>query len=275
MSLASLAAQVASRLALTRPLVCLDLEATGLWTDTDRIVQIATLTVTPEGRVTPWSSLVHPEQPMPSGAVAVHGITDAMVADAPTFAQLGPTLTTLFSGADLAGYNIRGFDRPLLSAEFRRAGLADPTASARLIDAYTIFVRQEPRHLDAALRFYGLDAEAHTPHDARSDAAAALGVLAAQLTRYPDLPTTVEGVQAWLYPPDPDRIDPEGKLRWRDDVAIVAFGRYRGRPFAEAMASDRAYFEELLEKDFPEGVKAIVRDALAGRWPGGRGDQNE
>jgi hypothetical protein len=46
------------------------------------------------------------------------------------------------------------FDRRLIAAEFRRAGLDDPTRGAHVIDAYTILVRQQPRGLDAALRSY-------------------------------------------------------------------------------------------------------------------------
>lgn len=268
MDLSALARRLASQLTLIRPLVCVDLEATGLWTDTDRIVQMATATVFPDGRVAAWSSFVHPGQPIPEAVTAVHGITDAMVADAPTFAQLAPLLSGILTGADLTGYNVTRFDRPLLSAEFRRAEWPDPTADARVIDAYLIFARQEPRHLDAALRFYGAGAGVErTPHEANSDVAAALAVLTAQMAQYPDLPRSVAGLHDWLNPPDPDRIDPDGKLRWRDGVATMAFGRHRGKAFADVLAADRAYVEELLDKDFPDPFKAIVRAALAGELP--------
>src|SRR4029077_3866776 len=110
----------------------------------------------PDGRVTTWSSLVNPGQPIPPEATAIHGISDPMVASAPTFAQLVPTVVALLTGCDLAGFNVERFDRRLLVAEFRRAGVEDPTAGARVIDAYTIFIRHEPRSLDAALRFYGV-----------------------------------------------------------------------------------------------------------------------
>ena len=269
MNVERLARELAGQLLLTRPLVCVDLEATGVWPGHDRIVQIATASIFPDGRVSTWSSLVNPEQPMPSVALAVHGITDAMVASAPTFAQLAQTVGALLSECDLTGYNVERYDRRLLAAEFRRAGHEDPTVGARVIDAYTIFVRQEPRSLDAALRFYGVvEGQAdRQAHDARSDVEATVAVLAAQLTTYTDLPKTVADLHAWLYPSDPNRIDADGKLVWHDGVATVAFGAQAGTSLADLAATDRRFLEWVLRKDFSDEVKAIVGDALAGRFP--------
>ena len=151
------AQQLAAHLRLTRPLVCVDLEATGVWPGQDRIVQIATATIFPDGRVSTWSSLVNPEQAIPAAAQTIHGISDTMAASSPTFAQLAPEIATLLAERDLTGYNVERYDRRLLAAEFRRVGHEDPMADARVIDAYTIFARQEPRNLDAALRFYGVE----------------------------------------------------------------------------------------------------------------------
>jgi DNA polymerase-3 subunit epsilon len=264
-----LAHELAAHLVLARPLVCVDLEATGVWAGHDRIVQIAAASIFPDGRVSTWSSLVNPEQPIPPSATAIHGISDAMVAGAPTFARLAPTVGALLSGCDLAGYNVERFDRRLLAAECRRAGVEDPTVGARVIDAYRIFVRQEPRSLDAALRFYGVqEGQAHRqPHEASSDVEATVAVLVAQLKTYPDLPKTVDELHHWLYPRDPNRIDAEGKLVWRADVATVAFGAQAGTSLADLAASDRGFLEWVLRKDFSDEVKAIVRDALAGRFP--------
>ena len=102
-------------------------------------------------------------------------------------------------------------------------GVDDPTVGARVIDAYALFVRQEPRSLDDALRFYGVQQRQGTrqAHDARSDVEATVAVLVAQLHTYPDLPRTVDGLHQLLHPSDPNRIDADGKLIWRDGVAAV------------------------------------------------------
>ena len=269
MNIDRLAQDLAAHLALVRPLVCLDLEATGVRVERDRIVQMAAARIFPDGRVTTWSSLVNPEQPIPSEATAVHGISDAMAATAATFAQLAPTIAAQLSDCDLAGYNIERFDRRLLAAEFRRAGVEDPTAGARIVDAYAILVRQESRSLDAALRFYGIQEE-HTTrraHEANSDVEAAAAVLVAQLKSYAEVPRTVDALHDWLYPSDPNRIDADGKLVWKNGVATIGFGSQAGTTLTDLAATDRGFLEWILRKDFSDEVKTIVKRALAGQFP--------
>jgi DNA polymerase III subunit epsilon len=269
MTIEQLATALAEQLTLTRPLVCVDLEATGLWPGQDRIVQIATAKVFPDGAVATWSSLVNPEQPIPAETTAIHGITDSMAADAPTFAQLAPIIEPILSGSDLTGYNVERFDRRLLVAEFRRANLSDPTDGARIVDAYTIFLRSEPRSLDAALRFYGVEDGLSTrqAHDASSDVEATVAVLVAQLQKYPDVPRTVDGLHDWLYPRNANQIDADGKIVWRNGVATIAFGAQAGTSLADLAATDRGFLEWVLRKDFSDTVKSVVREALAGRFP--------
>ena len=269
-----LAQELAAHLVLTRPLVCVDLEATGIWPGHDRIVQIATASIFLDGSVSIWSSLVNPERSIPPAVTAIHSITDAAVASAPTFVQLAPTVAARLSDCDLTGYNVARFDRRLLAAECGRMGVADPTAGARVIDAYALFVRQEPRSLDDALRFYGVQPGQGTrqAHDARSDVEATVAVLVAQLHTYPDLPRTIDGLHQWLNPTDPNRIDADGKLIWRDGVASVAFGAQAGTSLADLAANDRGFLEWVLRKDFSDEVKALVRDALAGQFPRSKRD---
>ena len=269
MNIERLAHDLAAHLLLTRPLVCVDLEATGVWPGQDRIVQIAVAAIAPAGTVSTWSSLVNPEQLIPPAATAIHGVSDAMVAGAPTFAQLAKTVWALLAGCDLAGYNVERFDRRMLAAEFRRVELEDPTVGARVIDAYTLFTRQEPRRLDDALRFYGVQEEQfdRQPHDARSDVEATVAVLVAQLKRYGELPKRVDDLHDWLHPRDPNQIDADGKLVWREGVATVAFGAQAGRSLTDLAATDRGFLEWVLRKDFSDEVKAIVQSALAGRFP--------
>ena len=105
---------------LTKPIVFFDLETTGVQVGSDYIVEICLHKVMPDGstdtrveRIRPVDSngqTVH----IPEVTTAVHGITDADVADKPTFRELACDLLNYIGDADLAGYNSNKFDVPLL-----------------------------------------------------------------------------------------------------------------------------------------------------------------
>ena len=68
-----------------------DVETTGLDSATgDRVCEIALLRVCGDQEIGRFESLVHPQRPMTPGAMAVNGITDAMLVDAPPFAAVLP-----------------------------------------------------------------------------------------------------------------------------------------------------------------------------------------
>ncbi|HSG46952.1 MAG TPA: 3'-5' exonuclease, partial [Longimicrobiales bacterium] len=110
-------------LELERPLVFFDLETTGLKVGEDRIVEMALIRVSPQGDVMERVRRFNPGIPIPPEATAVHGITDEDVADEASFAARARALAKLLEGCDLAGFNIRRFDLPMLEAEFARAGV--------------------------------------------------------------------------------------------------------------------------------------------------------
>lgn len=274
-------------LRLERPLVCFDLETTGTVVMLDRIVQIAMIRVEPDGGRRSFDTLVNPETAIPPGATAVHGIDDAMVADAPTFAAIRPEMEAMLEGADLLGYNMIRFDLPLLKAEIERAGGRLDLAGRRLLDAMAVFHRMEPRNLEAAVRFY-CGRELAGAHSALADAEATLDVLDAQLARYADLPRDAEALHAFCNqrrdgrgggpggengPRDERFLDGKHKLYWDETgEAALAFGKHKGKTLRRmaADARDRTYLEWMLTSDFSPEVKDILTRALAGDFPARR-----
>ncbi len=104
---------------MARRALILDTETTDL---DGLIVQIAVIDI--EGNVL-FDTLINPGTPIPAEATKIHGITDEMVADAPTFASIEPALRALLIGRRVAGYNVN-FDWGILHNELRRAhNLAD------------------------------------------------------------------------------------------------------------------------------------------------------
>jgi DNA polymerase-3 subunit epsilon len=252
-----------SSLELTRPLVVFDLETTGTDPMRDKIVEISLLRVEPEGGRSSLTRRINPERPIPADATAIHGIRDDDVRAAPVFRQLARELLDVLADADLAGFNVRRFDVPLLDREFRDCGLDLALSGRRIVDAMTIFHKKEPRDLSAAVRFFlGRD---HTgAHGAEADVAASLEVLQSQLARYPDLPRTVEALDAYCFPVPQGAVDRSGKFVLREGEVIFAFGRQKGRALREVARVQRDYLEWFLKQDFPEDARTLVEEALKG-----------
>jgi DNA polymerase-3 subunit epsilon len=244
---------------LVRPLVVLDLETTGRRVHSDRIVEISTLKLFPDGRNEIKSRRLNPGVPIAAEATAIHGITDTDVANEKTFRQIARSLAAYLEGCDLCGYNLWSFDLKLLMNEFRRVEVTFSTEVRYLVDPKRIFHQREARDLTAALKFYcGMEHEG--AHKAEADVLAALLVLDGQADRYDDLPRTIPELHAHMA--YPEIVDPDGKFVRRDDGVIVfAFGPQCDRPLEDVARTDLGFLEWMLKKDFSDEVKAVVREA--------------
>lgn len=253
-------------LKLDRPLAFFDLETTGIDPATDRIVEISVLRVETDGSEEIRTRRINPERPIPAAATAVHGISDADVRDAPTFREIARGLHAFLEGADLAGYNVSRFDAPLLAREFADCGFDLRLADRRIVDAMTIYHRKERRDLSAACKFY-LDRPLDGAHSAEVDVRATADILDAQLERYSDLPTTVGELEAWCRGGRTDGVDSSGKFIWRGGEAVFSFGKHQGEALRHVAGESPDYLEWILQSDFPPDTKALVADALRGRFP--------
>jgi DNA polymerase-3 subunit epsilon len=249
-----------------RPLVFFDLETTGTDRMQDRIVEIAALRISPGSEVATFDRRVNPGIPIPRESTAVHGISDADVADCPKFPAIVEEVDAFLAGADLAGYNIRGFDVPLLLKEFERASRPFPLEGRRIVDAQTIYFRKEPRDLTAAVRFFA--GRAHEgAHAALADVVASAEVLAGQLARYEDLPRSTGGLHEFTMPDEGRWVDPDKRFSWRHGQAVFAFGENRGKKLKDVVESNPGYLQWILRADFPAPAKRIVEEALKGKFP--------
>lgn len=252
------------QLNLDRPLAFFDLETTGIRIGQDRIVQIGIVRLMPDGSRQAYQTLVQPGIPIPAEATAVHGITDADVADAALLDDLAPEVMRELEGCDLAGFNCLRFDIPFLAEELHRAGHAWDHASVRVVDVQRIYHQMEPRNLSAALKFY-CDKEHTGAHDALADVEATADVLLAQLERYAD---KLQGSVDFLGELSGDRKrspDAAGKLQFNDGGAIaLAFGKYKGWSLENIGLNDPGYLQWLMTKaELPGSTLSIMRNALA------------
>ena len=253
-------------LQLERPLVVFDIESTGVVPQRDRIVEIAVMKIMPDGSSRTTVRRLNPGMPIPPGATAIHGISDADVADCPFFEDIADKLLSYLDGCDLAGYNISGFDVPLLENEFKRAGLDLQTSSRKIVDAYAIFCKLYPRTLTAAYKFFcGKDLE--NAHGAAADTEATWEVLLGELARHPELPRKVDELADYSDMSDPDAVDKSRRFKWNGDEVIVNFGKYSGRTLRDIAENEPRFLRWIIKSDFPDDVRSIAEKALIGIFP--------
>ena len=250
---------------LDRPVIFFDLETTGLSLANDRIVELAVLRVSPQGDVFEKVRRYNPEIPIPPDAAAIHGITDEVVADELPFRRTAKSLAELLDPCDLAGFNIRRFDLPILLAEFRRAGVPFEVKGRLLIDMKMIFHREEPRDLSAAARFY-LARDHQDAHTALGDIRTTAAVLTAQLDRYGHLPRDVAGLHAYCDEMGPFVTEFDRWFSEKSGALVFNRGKHKGTPLDEVAGSAPDYLEWMMRADdMPEEVLEVVGQALARR----------
>lgn len=111
----------------------LDVESTGLGAG-DEICEITVLDAS--GRVL-LDTLVRPSRPIPAEASAIHGITDDMVASAPTWEEVAARYAAAVADRTVVTYNV-AFDKRLIEQTHALHGLRAPqlsTACAMLLYA--------------------------------------------------------------------------------------------------------------------------------------------
>lgn len=159
-----------------------DTETTGKrYQDGHRVVEIAAIELEDgifTGRT--FHTLINPQRSMPEDVIKIHGITDAMVANAPLFRQVMNDFLEFVRGAKVVAHNGE-FDEKFLDNEMKLAGhpesfwavvgeTADTLPLSRKIWVGKDETGKEYRHnLDAILDRCGIDRSERTKHGALID----------------------------------------------------------------------------------------------------------
>ena len=242
---------------LSKPLAFFDLETTGINLATDRIVEIAIVKIMPDGSKTVKRKLINPEMPIPAGASAVHGITDEMVKDAPTFRQVANEIKQFLDNADLAGFNSNRFDVPILVEEFLRVGLDFTIDGRKLVDVQRIFHLMEQRTLSAAYKFY-CNKPLEDAHSAEADAKATWEVFDAQIERYSQLGNTVDSIVKVIG--EDDIVDFARRFVKEKGVEVFNFGKHKGKPVLQVLKEEPQYFDWMMRGEFSLNTKQKLQE---------------
>ena len=240
-------------LKLSRPIAFFDLETTGVSLSTDKIVEIAIIKILPDGSRQAKRKRINPEMPIPKTASDIHGITDEMVKDAPTFKQVANEIKMFIENCDLGGYNSNRFDIPILMEEFLRANMDVDLSTRRMIDVQHIFYTMEPRTLTAAYKFF-CEKELVDAHSAEADIDATIEVFMAQLKRYEKLGETVDSILGVV---GEEKIVDYARRFVYDDKGneIFNFGKHKGRTVVEVLKAEPQYYDWMIRGDFPKHTK--------------------
>lgn len=291
-------------LKLERPLLVFDCETTGPNPREDRIIEIGFIQIRPDGTSKAWESFINPGIPIPKEATFGnpekgydgHGITDEKVQGCrmcgaprgneqhsavavvagddsahdflpwPAFTDLAESLLRGFNGTDFAGFNVKRYDLPIMQSEFERHGHVWDYSTAKIIDGFRLWQLGEHRTLsDAVQRFLGRKHEG--AHRALDDVKASLDVIIAQLETFTVLPRDLNLLHGVQYPVDPNAIDPDGKVIWKDGFAVLNFGKkYMGKRLDMMQRRDLDWIVNTATGISP-AVKNICRDAMNGKFP--------
>ena len=153
--------------------IVFDTETTGLSPLTgDRVVEIGCVelwNMVETGRT--FHAYFNPERPMPSGAEAVHGLSDSFLADKPRFRDLARDLLEFLGDCPLVAHNA-SFDFGFLNHELNNCG-HPLICLTRMVDTLQLARSKHPgaKHsLDALCSRFGVDRSLRIKHGALIDA---------------------------------------------------------------------------------------------------------
>lgn len=247
---------LAIKLDLQRPIIIFDLETTGLSLTSDKIAQLAYLKHFPDGVIEQKKQLFNPGKPMPTEALAVHGLSDELLKDAPAFASQAVALADVFKDSYYSGFNVARYDLPLLRQEFIRAGVNFNFKPEDIIDAKIVYHHMERRDLASAYKFYC--GKEHTEaHDAMADVEVTAEIIAEQATRY-----GYDEIKRIHDEECRDYIDADGKFMRKDGEIYFAFSKFKDQSLSSVAQSDPTFLRWILQADFPQDTKDVVRNFL-------------
>ena len=241
---------------LVRPICFFDLETTGINISKDRIVEISVLKIFPNGNKESKTWLVNPKIPIPNEVSNIHGITDDMVVNEPSFDSIGVYVKEMIDKCDLGGFNSNKFDIPLLAEEFLRNEIDFNLENIKCIDVQNIFHKMEKRTLGAAYKFY-CQKDLIDAHSSKADTLATFEVLEAQIQKYSELENNVDFLSD--FSSRNKSVDLAGFIIYnKDNIPCFSFGKHKGKTVDFIIENEPGYLGWILNSDFPMYTKKIL-----------------
>lgn len=244
---------------LEKSIIYFDIESTGVETETARIVELACIKYNPDGTQEEKTIRVNPTIPIPTEASNLHGITDEMVKDKPTFKQYAQAIRNWFDGCDLAGFNSDNYDVPLLSAELERVGLEGINWNPNLLDIIKLYRLLYPNTLsDVYKRLTGKELEG--AHGAVADIMATKEVADLLIPKLKETTEesleTIREIDSFMQG-DKKRFDLAGKM-YTDTDGVVKWSFSKNKD--KAVLADAGFYQWFMGQGFPQESKNRIKE---------------
>jgi DNA polymerase-3 subunit epsilon len=259
------------KLNMKRPLVFLKVATTGFepidkkgGPQGDRIIEISLIRIEADRTVKSGTTLINPGRPIPQNATLVNGITDAMVANSPTFAQKATGLASFIGDADLAGFSITNFDLKFLTEEFNRAGVPFTVVGRNIIDLSSTFNQMEKRDFRAAAEKFANRQLTDEPISSETSNNITIGILNGMVTQYANDPRfatpTAESFHKNLNR-NSRALDVHGNILLNNEGRpVFNFGKYKGLLIADTMIAEANYYDWCVNlSDLPGDTKLLLK----------------
>lgn len=214
--------------------VCLDCELTGLDPNQDRIIEVAAVRFAGNTILESFESLIDPECTIPDLSIAIHHITQDMVAGKPKMKDILSDLLKLIGKNTIIGHGV-GFDMEMIALAAERAGVPCTIRQNRFLDTLRmarLYGESPVNSLEHLRQHFNIEQEG--AHRAMNDVTVNMEVFKFLAQRY----KTTEQLMALLAKPIL--------------LKIMPLGKHKGRPIREVpldylfRASKRDYDQDLM-----------------------------
>ncbi len=142
---------------LPTKLAFVDIETTGMRSTHDRIIEIGILRVENGELINTFQSLINPQTYIPKEITGITGISEDMLADAPTFRSVKDDILSILDDCTFVAHNVR-FDYGFIKSEFIRQNFTYNARHFCTVRLSRFLYPEWPRHnLDALIQHCGID----------------------------------------------------------------------------------------------------------------------
>ena len=227
--------------------ICLDCETTGLDTKADRIIEMAAVRFDITQNKESFDSLVDPEMTIPEASIAIHHISQQMVAGQPLIKEALPKFLEFVGDDIIVGHGVE-FDIDVLANSAEREGIPTAIRKNRFIDTLRMarIYGKSPSNSLVQLRKH-FQIEPEVAHRAMGDVVVNIEVFKKLLWGFPTLEKLFDVLSRPIL------------------LKQMPLGKHKGRPFKEIPIE---YLRWASYKDFDQDLLFSIRIELKRRKQG-------